>query len=310
VPRPLGAGCDIGAFELSVAPDTAIDTSPPVVTEDRTPTFTFSSAQPGTTFQCSLNNSAFLACTSPLTLPELPAGTHTLEIRARDAAGTVDPTPASFTFVIPAKLSDLPAPVLGKTVNAEPVSGTVLVGVPGAAAASRRGAAQAAQKGVEFVPLREAKQVPVGSFFNTRKGKVRLQTATSKRGKRQAADFDGGLFQTVQSGKKSAKGVFELRLKGSSFKRCGSAKKKKSKKANIARSKRRIRRLRGSGKGRFRTRGRYSSATVRGTIWTVTDRCDGTLTQVKRGTVAVRDLRRKKTKLVRAGKSLLVKAPG
>jgi len=32
------------------------------------------------------------------------------------------------------------------------------------------------------------------------------------------------------------------------------------------------------GGGRFRTRGRYSSATVRGTDWTVTDRCDGTLT--------------------------------
>jgi hypothetical protein len=305
--------CDIGAFEFTTtsAPETVIVSAPTVVTTDRTPTFTFSSAQTGTTFECSLNNAPFVACASPLTLPELPAGTHTLEIRARDAAGNVDPTPASFTFVIPAELSDLSAPKLGKSVNAEPISGTVLVAVPAGSSVSRRGGARAAQKGLKFIPLQEAKQVPIGSFFNTKKGKVRLQTATSKRGKRQAADFDRGLFQTVQSGKKSAKGVFELRLKGSSFKRCGSAKKKKkSKKANIARSKRKIRRLRGSGKGRFRTRGRYSSATVRGTIWTVTDRCDGTLTQVKRGTVAVRDLRRKKTKLVRAGKSLLVKAPG
>jgi ferric-dicitrate binding protein FerR (iron transport regulator) len=47
---------------------------------------------------------------------------------------------------------------------------------------------------------------------------------------------------------------------------------------------------------------------VRGTIWTVTDRCDGTLTTVKRGKVAVKDFRRKKTVLVRAGKSYLAKA--
>ena len=73
-------------------------------------------------------------------------------------------------------------------------------------------------------------------------------------------------------------------------------------------SRRKIRRLRGSGKGRFRTRGRYSSATVRGTVWTVTDRCDGTLTKVTRGVVAVRDFRRKKTVRLRAGRSYLAKA--
>ena len=39
------------------------------------------------------------------------------------------------------------------------------------------------------------------------------------------------------------------------------------------------------------------------------DRCDGTLTTVKRGKVAVRDLRRKRTILVRAGKSYLARAP-
>jgi 2-polyprenyl-3-methyl-5-hydroxy-6-metoxy-1,4-benzoquinol methylase len=75
-------------------------------------------------------------------------------------------------------------------------------------------------------------------------------------------------------------------------------------------SRRSVRRLRSSATGRFRTRGRNSSATVRGTIWTTTDRCDGTLTTVKRGKVDVRDFRRKKTILVRAGKSYLAKAPG
>jgi ferric-dicitrate binding protein FerR (iron transport regulator) len=68
-----------------------------------------------------------------------------------------------------------------------------------------------------------------------------------------------------------------------------------------------IRKLRGNGRGRFRTRGRYSAATVRGTDWTVEDRCDGTLTRVKRGRVSVRDFRRRKTVTVRAGKSYLAK---
>ena len=73
-------------------------------------------------------------------------------------------------------------------------------------------------------------------------------------------------------------------------------------------SRRTIRRLRSNAKGRFRTRGRYSSATVRGTSWTTTDRCDGTLTKVTRGTVTVRDLRRHKNITLRKGKSYLAKA--
>jgi len=62
------------------------------------------------------------------------------------------------------------------------------------------------------------------------------------------------------------------------------------------------------GDGRFRTRGRYSSATVRGTAWTAADRCDGALTTVRRGRVAVRDFKRRKNVSVRAGKSYLARA--
>ena len=66
-----------------------------------------------------------------------------------------------------------------------------------------------------------------------------------------------------------------------------------------------VRRLWGHGKGRFRTKGRYSSATVRGTEWVTTDRCDGTLTSVTQGVVSVRDFTRNKTVSVAAGKSYL-----
>jgi hypothetical protein len=61
-------------------------------------------------------------------------------------------------------------------------------------------------------------------------------------------------------------------------------------------------------RGRYRTRGRYSAATVRGTTWTVTDRCDGTLTSVTTGSVTVRDFRKKRNVIVRAHRSYLARA--
>jgi hypothetical protein len=66
--------------------------------------------------------------------------------------------------------------------------------------------------------------------------------------------------------------------------------------------------LRGTAKGRFRTTGRFAAATVRGTDWGVRDRCDGTLTVVRRGVVVVRDFRRHRTVVVRAGQTYLAKA--
>jgi hypothetical protein len=110
----------------------------------------------------------------------------------------------------------------------------------------------------------------------------------------------------LQSRARSARGLTELRLKGSNFASCRSGGS-----ASAAQlSRRTIRRLRSNAAGRFRTRGRHSAATVRGTVWEVIDRCDGTLTKVRRGRVAVRDFRRKRTVIVRTGKSYLARAPG
>jgi archaeosine-15-forming tRNA-guanine transglycosylase len=70
-----------------------------------------------------------------------------------------------------------------------------------------------------------------------------------------------------------------------------------------------VRRLWGRDRGgRFRTHGRNSQATVRGTRWVTVDRCDGTLTRVTEGAVAVRDKVRHRTVLVRAGHSYLAKS--
>jgi ferric-dicitrate binding protein FerR (iron transport regulator) len=98
-------------------------------------------------------------------------------------------------------------------------------------------------------------------------------------------------------------------MKGASFRGCRARGASREASASGL-SRRTIRRLRANARGRFRTRGRNSSATVRGTRWEVIDRCDGTLTKVTRGRVVVRDFRRKRNVLVRAGKRYLAKARG
>jgi hypothetical protein len=70
-----------------------------------------------------------------------------------------------------------------------------------------------------------------------------------------------------------------------------------------------VRSLWSQGKGRFRTKGRYASATIRGTKWQTTDQCDGTLTTVTEGAVVVRDFSRKKNVVVKTGGSYLAKSP-
>jgi hypothetical protein len=113
----------------------------------------------------------------------------------------------------------------------------------------------------------------------------------------------------LQSRARSARGVTELSLKGSSFAGCRSSVRGTGT-ASAALSRRVVRRLRSRATGRFRTRGRYSAATVRGTEWVTSDRCDGTLTRVTRGTVIVRDFRRRRNITLRTGKSYLARAPG
>ncbi len=174
------------------------------------------------------------------------------------------------------------APEVGKFVDAALVSGTVLIKTPGAS-------------GYEPLGPDEQRQIPVGSLVDTREGRVRITHALPD-GELQSSDFYEGLFEVTQD----ESGLTTATLTGGSFAKCASD--------GQARVIRRVRRLRAVASGRFRTRGRHSAATVRGTAWTVTDRCDGTLTLVNRGSVAVRDFRRHKTITVRAGKSYLAEA--
>jgi ferric-dicitrate binding protein FerR (iron transport regulator) len=73
--------------------------------------------------------------------------------------------------------------------------------------------------------------------------------------------------------------------------------------AVAAAKKPKTRKLWGDGKGKFRTKGSYSAATVRGTKWLVTDTCTSTITKVTQGVVSVRDEVKKKTIALRKGKT-------
>jgi hypothetical protein len=179
-------------------------------------------------------------------------------------------------------------PVLGRAVSVGPAGGHVLVKRPGQG----------------FVPLSGAQQIPVGSLLDTSGGTVRLTSAANTRGAVQTGDFSGGVFQVGQS--RTGGGLTDLKLSGGSFRDCIAMVGSRAAAATL--SSRVVRRLRGKARGRFRTRGRYSAATVRGTNWTVEDRCDGTLTRVKTGVVVVNDFHKRRSITIRAGKSYLARA--
>ena len=137
-------------------------------------------------------------------------------------------------------------------------------------------------------------------------GKVNLRTAGC-RGRVQAGVFGGGVFSVRQP--REACGRVDVYLQGGSFAGCGRASRGAGSRTASASRSRKVRRLWGRDKGgRFRSHGRHSHATVRGTRWLTVDRCDGTLTRVTDGSVVVRDLRRGRNVLVRAGHSYFARA--
>ena len=144
--------------------------------------------------------------------------------------------------------------------------------------------------------------VPSGAILDTRRGEVALTTALPN-GTTQTGQFHGGVFRVRQSA--SAGGTTDIDLRGPAPS-CRTTK-ARARAAAVTPVKRR--KLWGSDRGgRFRTHGRNSVATVRGTKWVTTDTCAGTRTTVTEGSVSVRDVHRKRPVLVRAGHSYLARS--
>ena len=109
------------AWTVLAPPDTTLLTHPDAQTNDTTAEFTFSSDQSGITFECALDEAVddlvFVPCSSPQTYDNLIFGEHDFAVRAIDAEGNFDPTPAEFQW----QVGGLAPPV---TIDAAPAART------------------------------------------------------------------------------------------------------------------------------------------------------------------------------------------
>lgn len=180
----------------------------------------------------------------------------------------------------------VPAPVQGSSLVVSPGAGKVLIRQPGTN---------------RFLELEAGAQVPVGSEIDVSRGEVTLVTAVA--GGLQDGTFSGGRFVVRQG--RAGDGMTSLALKGGTFKGCPRVARAS---AALFKKKKPVRKLWSKDdNGRFRTHGHNSVATARGTHWLTEDSCAGTRTRVLEGAVAVRDVKRKRTVLVRAGESYLAR---
>jgi hypothetical protein len=283
------------SFTVDITPPNTTITDGPTgnvasttASNDATPTFSFAS-EPGAVFECRLDGpagalGAFGACTSPKGFNALAPGDYVFFVRSTDSAGNSQTTQRAFTVTAPQHATPTPTPtpppaptpVANQTVNAQPVSGTVLVKVNG-----------------RFVPLVPS-LIRNGTEVDARKGVVQITTAQGE-----VARFYDGVFKITQAG-----GLTTLTL---TEKLTGCPKARRST-ASAAAKKPKTRKLWGDGKGRFKTKGQYSAATVRGTKWLVQDSCTTTLTRVVQGVVEVEDFAKKKQVLVKQGKRYSARA--
>jgi hypothetical protein len=223
-----------------------------------------------------------------------PSTVYHFRFVATNGVGTTNGPDSTFTTAVPGGSSQQPPPgaVQNVSANVFPLVGTVLV---------------------NGQPLAVGQQIPLGSTIDARNGTVLIRAVIN--GVVQEMQFAGGIFQLLQL----PNGTVQLVLTGGDFsvckttkaKKANKAKKKKGVRATRAASRadnaKTVRMLWGNGKGSFQTKGRYAAATVRGTIYQVADRCDGTFTRVRQGTVSVLDLVRNRTVSITAGKSVLIK---
>lgn len=100
-----GNGLVTITYEIdSSPPETSFESGPDGLTNDRTPTFTFSASEAESTFAC-FDEFVFGGCSGPgasHTTKQLADGPHTVAVTAVDPLGNTDPTPATQTFTVDA----------------------------------------------------------------------------------------------------------------------------------------------------------------------------------------------------------------
>ena len=95
----------VGLFIDTTEPDTIINSTPSDPTTSTSATFTFHGTDDVTpadslTFECDLRRRGLRILLQRAVLPDAGFGSHTFQVRAIDAVGNTDTTPASFTWTI------------------------------------------------------------------------------------------------------------------------------------------------------------------------------------------------------------------
>jgi len=316
---PLTKGSSVAIFAGSVNPDGLATTAHleygldprytgggPVVYDQTTPTVTVGADS--TSHSVSQSVSGLV-----------PNAVYHARLVATNSAGTVTSSDEVFTT---GKAPPPGTPALGETANVTPISGLVFVKLPGSGHSARSARADGRLvKGQGFIPLTQARQVPVGSEIDARRGTLQIVAASPRKRHTQQARLSGGVFSVGQAGTGRDKGLATFTLKENAFPgapsyaSCGIGKQARMAGTSAPGAQdaklgpKVLQTLTASDNhGSFRTTGRYSAATVRGTQWVTEDRCDGTLTKVKRGKVSVLDFHTRTTITLRAGQSFLATA--
>lgn len=100
-PRKIGAGTSTPPPPGDTTPpETTITSGPPATSTSTSASFSFTSSEANSTFQCSLDGAARAACTSPMTYSGLSIASHSFSVWATDAAGNTDATAATQTWSV------------------------------------------------------------------------------------------------------------------------------------------------------------------------------------------------------------------
>lgn len=97
---PVGVAVDARPLPPDTPPETTITKRPPNKSKKRKFKFKFVASTPVATFQCKLDRQPFRSCSSPHKLRRLQRGRHVFKVRAVDATGNADPSPARDKFKI------------------------------------------------------------------------------------------------------------------------------------------------------------------------------------------------------------------
>jgi hypothetical protein len=90
----------------TTAPGTTVDSGPGDPTNATGASFAFSSSEAGSSFECSMDGSPFVTCSSPAVYSSLSEGSHTFDVKATDSVGNTDATPASFAWTVDTSAPD------------------------------------------------------------------------------------------------------------------------------------------------------------------------------------------------------------